>query len=361
MVTSEHLLQQLLKESEHAIILMDADGVIVGWHGSAATIFGYTTEEVIGQRSGTLFTAEDQARGVPEHELQEARNSNWSEDDRWLARKSGALFWAAGTTSALHDDAGRIIGFGKVLRERTDVRQQISTLDNRVKALNSFIAVLGHEIRNPLHTISMSMTALTKLVSGTAAELAGMASRQAAFMTRLVEDLQDATRVTAGKVKLQRERLPVQDVLKKAADNVRPHAVERRQNFQELLLPSPLIVEVDPDRMYQAVCNLLENAIKYTPEGGNIYLKCTVEEAEAVVRVEDTGVGIDKEALPHIFELFTQGPVAEANAHELGAGLGLGLALVKDLVTLQGGTVQVRSEGRNKGAEFIVRLPLATQ
>src|SRR3954464_9765261 len=212
MVTSEHLLQQLLKEAEHAIILMDAEGVIVGWHGSAAAIFGYTTEEVLGQRSRILFTAEDQVRGVPEHELQEARKSNWSEDDRWLARKSGALFWAAGTTSALHDNERGIIGFGKVLRERTNVRQQLNTLDNRVKALNSFIAVLGHEIRNPLHTISMSMTALTKLVSGTGAELAAMASRQAAFMTRLVEDLQDATRVTAGKVKLQRERVAVQEV-----------------------------------------------------------------------------------------------------------------------------------------------------
>jgi len=361
MITSEHLLQQLLKESEHAIILLDADGVIVGWHGSAGAIFGYTSEEVLGQRARILFTSEDQTRGVPEHELQEARNSNWSEDDRWMARKGGALFWAAGTTSALHDDEGAIIGFGKVLRERTDVRQQISTLDNRVKALNSFIAVLGHEIRNPLHTVSMSMTALTKLVSGTAAELAGMACRQTAFMTRLVEDLQDATRVTAGKLKLQRERVTVQDVLKKAAENVRPHALERKQNFQELLLPSPLVVDVDPDRMYQAVCNLLENAIKYTPEGGNIYLKCTVEEAEAVVRVEDDGVGIDQDALPHIFELFTQGRTPEANSQELGAGLGLGLALVKDLVTLQGGTVQVRSEGRNKGAEFIVRLPLAAQ
>jgi len=354
------LVERLLKHSENAIILFDAQGVIVGWHGNAEAVFGYSAAEAIGQHSRILFTREDRDRGVPEHELEEARKSNWAEDDRWLARKDGARFWAAGSTSALRDDGGQVVGFGKILRERADLRQQLDTLENRVNALNSFIAVLGHEIRNPLHTLSISMNALVRLVSGTAAELANMGARQAAFMTRLVNDLQDASRLSAGKLRLQRQRVPIQDVLRKAAQDVRMHAVSRAQNFQEILLPAPLMVEVDPDRMYQVVCNLLENAIKYTPEGGSIYLKCTTEPPHAVIRVEDTGVGIDGAALPHIFELFTQEKPAETRTRELGGGLGLGLALVKDLVMLHGGTVQVRSDGRNHGAEFIIRLPLAT-
>jgi PAS domain S-box-containing protein len=361
MVSVDFLVQRLLRKSENAIIFFDAEGVIVGWHGNAETIFGYTAAEIVGRHSRILFTDEDRQRGVPEHELQEARNSNWAEDDRWLTRMDGTRFWAAGTTSALQDDSGEVVGFGKILRERADIRQQLDTLDNRVKALTSFIAVLGHEIRNPLHTLSISMSALTKLVRGTAAELANMGLRQAAFMTRLVNDLQDASRVSAGKLKLQRQRVAIQDVLKKAARDVRMHATARGQNFREILLPSALMVDVDPDRMYQVVCNLLENAIKYTPEGGSVYLKCTVEAPEAVIRVEDTGIGIDSTALPHIFDLFTQEKPSETRAHELGAGLGLGLALVRDLITLHGGTVQVRSEGRNKGAEFIIRLPLAAE
>jgi signal transduction histidine kinase len=144
------------------------------------------------------------------------------------------------------------------------------------------------------------------------------------------------------------------DVVRGAADACRPLAERRGQRFEILQLPVPVTVHGDPDRLHQLFVNLIENAVKYTPEEGRIWVKQTIEGDEAVVRIEDSGIGITAEALPWIFDLFTQEKPARDMAK---GGLGLGLSVVRDLVALHGGTVAVRSEGRDKGAEFTVRLP----
>jgi signal transduction histidine kinase len=173
-------------------------------------------------------------------------------------------------------------------------------------------------------------------------------------MRRLVDDLLDVTRIGAGKIELRREPLVLQDVVHRAVESARPIVGERRQRLEVVVPPSPMVVEGDSARLEQVFVNLLNNAAKYTPEGGNVWVKGTTEGDEAVIHVEDTGVGIPREMLPHIFDLFTQ--VDASRAYSQG-GLGIGLSVVKSLVALHGGSVQVRSEGPGKGSEFTVRLP----
>jgi PAS domain S-box-containing protein len=361
----EQLLRLLLEQNkDHALLLLDTDGRIVGWLAGAEHIFGYKTEEMIGQSAHRLFTPEDVERGLADHELEVARKDGRAEDDRWLVRKDGTRIWASGVVIALRDAAGEVVGFGKILRDRTDVKAQIEALENQVDGLtradqrkNLFLGTLAHELRNPLAPLvnALHLIRLAGPIHENLAYPILLIERQVEFIRRMVDDLLDITRIGAGKVQLQVGLVPLQEVLNRAAEACRPRVEERRQDLRVILPPAPITLEADSDRLHQVVVNLLTNAIKYTPEGGRIWLKATVEGDEAVVRVEDNGVGITPEMLPRIFDLFTQ---EESSLSRSEGGLGLGLPLVKQLVTLHGGTVQVRSEGRDKGSEFTVRLPL---
>jgi PAS domain S-box-containing protein len=355
LVTTEQLLPLALDQSkDHALILIDTAGVIVGW--LAEHVLGYTADEVTGKPFDIIFTPEDRGRGVPAHEMTVAAADGRSEDDRWQLRKDGVRFWAGGVLTPLRDPSKEIIGFSKVLRDRTDVKAQIDALANSAQRLKAFLGTVAHELRNPLAPIANAVQLIR--MTPAAAEIARplqMLERQADVMRRLVEDLMDFTRVGAGKVSLRLQATHFEGVLSAAAESCRAAAERRRQTLKVLLLPTKSIIRADPDRLQQVVLNLLNNAIKYTPDGGEVWLKATVEGDEAVFRVEDTGCGIAPDMLPRIFDLFTQ----EADLLDRSqGGLGLGLPLVKELVTLHGGTVQVRSEGRDKGSEFTVRLPL---
>jgi two-component system CheB/CheR fusion protein len=354
--TSEELLRLLLEQNrDHAIILLDPAGV-VGWLPGAEAVFGYAADEMIGRPISVLFTPEDRDRGAHEHELAVARGDGRAEDDRWQVRKDGTRIWAGGVLIPLRDPAGEVVGFGKVLRDRTDVKAQIDALANAAERHKLSLGTLAHELRNPLAPIT-SAVELIRLTPGTEAVVGPLAriERQVEAIRRLVDDMMEATRAGVGKIKLHLKTVHLEDVLNGAAEACRPLAEKRRQDFKVLLLPGPTVVEADPDRLHQVAMNLLTNAIKYTPEGGGVWLKATVEGDDAVFRVEDNGVGIAPEMLPRIFDLFTQEP---ESADQAEGGLGLGLSVVKELVALHGGTVQVRSEGRGKGSEFAVRLPL---
>ncbi|WP_202920720.1 sensor histidine kinase [Urbifossiella limnaea] len=357
LVTTEELLRLALDQSkDYALILIDTTGVVVGWLAGAEYVLGYTAAEVVGRPFDLIFTPEDRGRGVPAHELAVAAADGRSEDDRWQLRKDGFRFWAGGVLTPLRDGTGTIVGFSKVLRDRTDVKAQIDALANSSHRLRVFLGTVVHELRNPLAPLANAVEIL-RMTPAAASVVAPvqMIERQVAVMRRLVDDLMDFTRVGAGKVRLQLQAAHFEGVLSSAAAACRVAADERCQTLKVLLLPTRTIVRADPDRLQQVVVNLLTNAIKYTPDGGEVWLKATVEGNEAVFRVEDTGCGIAPDVLPRIFDLFTQ--EAESLDRSQG-GLGLGLPLVKELVTLHGGTVQVRSEGRGKGSEFTVRLPL---
>jgi two-component system CheB/CheR fusion protein len=357
----------LQQGKDHALILLDPQGSVVAWYPGAERAFGYAAAEMLGQSLSRLFTPEDLARGLADHEFEVTRRDGSAEDDRWMVRKDGSRFWASGVVLALRDDSGQIVGFGKSLRDRTDVRAQIEALENRIVALlkaderkTLFLGTVAHELRNPLAPLKNAVQ-LLRLARPGDPDLAypvSLVERQVEFLRRMVDDLMDVTRIGAGKVELKKGRVLLGELLTQVVEGFRPRAEERRQRL-ELLLPKGAIpLEADPDRLRQVFVNLLNNAVKYTPDGGRVWVKATVEAAEAVVGVEDTGVGIAPETLPRIFDLFTQ---EEESRYRSEGGLGIGLSLVKGLVTLHGGSVQVRSEGRGKGSEFTVRLPLSPE
>jgi signal transduction histidine kinase len=174
-------------------------------------------------------------------------------------------------------------------------------------------------------------------------------------MRRLVDDLLEVTRISTGKIQLDLHEQDLNEILTVAADNCRRLIDERTHTFHLLLPDSPVTIRADATRLQQVFVNLIENAARYTQYGGDIWVKLFVEGREAVVKVEDSGVGISPEILPRIFEMFTQAELVGDKA----SGLGIGLSVVKDLTKLHGGTVQVRSDGIGKGSDFVVRLPLA--
>jgi signal transduction histidine kinase len=252
------------------------------------------------------------------------------------------------------------VAFGKIVRDRTDVKEQLETLRNRAAELGAlaqrkdvFIATLSHELRNPLAPLANAVQIIR--LGGEVEYAVKVIERQMAVLQRLVDDTLDLSRVGAGKVELQREPLALGPLLRDAVESCRA-AIDKRGHRVDIVLPdAEICIEGDPQRLHQVFVNLITNAAKYTPPGGRIWVKGTVEGEEAVARVEDTGEGIPQDMLPTIFELFTQ--VGNTRRHAEG-GLGIGLALVKNLVTLHGGSVQVKSAGSGKGSEFSVRLPL---
>jgi signal transduction histidine kinase len=184
----------------------------------------------------------------------------------------------------------------------------------------------------------------------------GVIEGQVGVVTRLAEDLMEVARPEAGKMKLELIRTDLRPVLNEGVVAMRRMATEKRIALHCLLPDVSLDVELDPDRFQRVVLNLLSNAIKYTDAGGTVWVKATQEGPDVLFRVEDTGVGIAPDVLPRIFDLFTQ---EEHASDRVPGGLGIGLAVVKPLVELHGGTVQARSAGKGKGAEFTVRLPAA--
>jgi diguanylate cyclase (GGDEF)-like protein len=220
-----------------------------------------------------------------------------------------------------------------------------------------FIAMVAHELRNPLNPIR-NAAELLKRVQGDQAlltNLQGIIERQVTHMSRLIDDLLDGSRAVVGKLRLQRSTVDILDAINAAIDTCRPAMEARRQHLVLDLPPAPLDIEGDHLRLAQIFSNLLDNASKYTREGGNIALTTKAEGASIVTTVSDNGIGITPEALPHIFELFVQDERALALQN---GGLGIGLAVVRDLVEAHDGSVVAKSAGKDGGSEFAVTLPI---
>jgi CheY-like chemotaxis protein/two-component sensor histidine kinase len=236
--------------------------------------------------------------------------------------------------------------------ELTKARRE-AEMANRAK--DEFLAMLGHELRNPLAPI---LTALQLMrlhgIQGAERERT-IIERQVKHVVSLVDDLLDVSRITRGKVQLRRERVDLADTVAKAIEMTSP-AIEERRHVLTVQVPRGIVVDGDPGRLAQIVANLLTNAAKYTDAGGRLLVAADLEGPAAVVRVADNGRGIAPEMLPRIFDLFSQ-ERQEIDRSE--GGLGLGLAIVRSLVHAHGGTVEAHSEGKGHGAEFVIRLPLS--
>jgi PAS domain S-box-containing protein len=242
-----------------------------------------------------------------------------------------------------------------ILTDLTEHKQH-QDLQNASRRKDEFLAMLAHELRNPLAPILNAVAILNHLGPADEKLTYGreVIERQAHHLARLVDDLLDVSRISLGKVKLQKERTELAAVVARAVETSRP-VIDARGHRLRLSLPSKeMQLDADPTRLAQVISNLLTNAAKYTDEGGSIWLTTERVGGEIVIRIRDTGMGIAEDLLPRVFDLFTQGDRSLARSE---GGLGIGLTLVRRLVELHGGTVEATSDGAGRGSEFIVRLP----
>jgi len=348
-----------------AIFAMDLVGRIVHWNVGAERILGYESGEILGQPLDRLFSAEDVAAGAPQSELREAAAMGRASDERWHVRKDGSRFWALGVLVPLRDTQGTHVGYGKFLRDRTDLKQlqetllaQNETLKQADDAKNHFLATLAHELRNPLSVMLTSAWLLHRRAKDDEllkAETERI-QRQIRLAQRMVDDLADLSRARRKGLALEIRSIDLRLVAREAAQSVFGPEEKQRHRLEMFLTETPIEIIGDPERVNQILVNLLTNAVRYTPAGGVVGVSVNSEGGDAVIRIKDTGIGIPPDKLSTIFDLFTQ---AHIDRTESRAGLGIGLNLARELVSLHKGTIQASSEGLGKGSEFVVRLPLA--
>lgn len=350
----------LSTSSANAVVVLDAAGTVVDWLGGAELHFGYSRDEALGMDFGALFTPEDRERGLDRQEIAVATASSRSEDDRWHVRKDGSCFWGSGVLEAVREPDGAVSAYCKIVRDRTDLRLQVSTLQNRIAARErddaertNALASLGHELRNSLGSLVNATSALSASADDALrSRTLALLRRQLSVMEVLLEDL-EASASGAERPPLKLQEVVVHEAIELAASSIAESVQGRRQELVVSVPDVPFSVRADPSRLQQMLLNLLGNASKYTPPGGHIHLTATIEGEEAVIRVADDGAGISPEALSRIFDLLARGdPSPEV------AGKGIGLAVVKELASLHGGGVEARSPGRGKGSVFTLRLPL---
>ena len=356
---SEESLRFLIEGvKDHAMFMLDPNGIVLGWNAGAVRVHGYSSEEIVGQDAAKLYTEEDVVAGKPRIELAIARKQGFSEDIGWRSRGDGSRFWADVSLTALIDEGGRLRGFAQITRDLTE-RRRVQELETEGKRINEFIAMLAHELRNPLAPIGNAVGILEKL--STTPELqwpTQLIGRQVVHLSRLVDDLLDVSRITSGKIQLRKERAELGATLASAVESVRSTVVRFGHAFEVTLPPQPVYVDCDPTRITQVIVNLVTNAAKYTPSGGRVQVLLEQHGPTAYLHVIDNGIGMSKQLIDTAFNLFTQG---ERTLDRSEGGLGIGLTLAKAIVQLHGGEVTATSAGLGQGTQMTVSLPLAAE
>ena len=356
---------------DYAIVTMDEDGRVTSWNKGAEILFGYTEDEMQGQDLDRLFVPEDIAAGEPEHELRRAREDGRAEDERWHLRKDGSRFFCSGVTTPLRN--GAFYGYAKIARDETarerqgKEREQALTHEQTVRSdaesavalKDEFLAVMSHELRHPLNMIHINVELLSRMPelrqSPQFMRAATIIRSSVMSQAKIIDDLMDMSRVRTGKLSLTMAPVVLDTLLQGVVDGVRndPAAKDLRIEFSGGADGLPVLADVV--RIEQVVMNLLSNAIKFTPGGGRIEVHLEREEEALRIDVVDSGQGIAPSFLPHVFDMYGQSMSVTTRSK---GGLGIGLALVREIVALHGGRVAVASEGVGKGARFSVWLPL---
>jgi PAS domain S-box-containing protein len=342
--------------AEYAIYMVDPDGIVTSWNAGAERIKGYTRDEVIGKHFSRFYTPEDRDSGRPWEELALSRRNGRAEDQGWRVRKNGERFWARVVVTPVHDREGQLRGFAKLTQDLTDQRH-IQDLERAARNVNEFIAMLAHELRNPLAPIRTAVEVMRQVPAGDSAHEAMRQTidRQSSQLLRIVEDMLDISRITRGVLVLEHKPVEVAEVVRQAVETAAP-AIEAGRHKLDVDTPAePAVVEGDLHRLSQLLTNLLNNAARYTPPGGSVSVRARAEGGNAVITVRDTGRGIARDQIERIFDMFVQG---RAPLQRVGGGLGIGLALARRIAEMHGGTLEAHSEGEGKGSEFILRLPL---
>jgi two-component system CheB/CheR fusion protein len=368
---SESRLRLIVENAQDfAILMLDIEGNVTAWNAGAEHIFGWTEAEMLGRSGTVIFTAGDREAGVPEREMRDALHDTRAIDERWHLCKDGTAVWASGVLTVAKDDAGDVKGFVKIMRDNTEQKEAEDRLyaatlaantarasaESASRAKDDFISMLGHELRTPLNTMRLWVRLLghEALPEKDRLEGRGAVERAIVAQQQLIDDLLDVSRISAGKLRLDLRPTQLAEAIEAAVEAVRP--ICARKEVQLIYTASPRIgiVRADPDRIQQIVWNLLSNAVKFTPSGGSVHLELQREGDWVNVTATDNGIGIREDLLPHVFDRFLQGDAGTSRQH---GGLGLGLAIAKQLVELHGGSISVTSEGQGKGACFVVRLP----
>lgn len=356
---SEERLRLLIEGvRDYAIYMLDSQGFIQSWNSGAELIKGYKESEVIGRHYRLFFRSEDIKRGLPEKEIRDALSSGRTEEEGWRVRRDGSVFWANIVMTPIYGQDQRLMGFAKVTRDMSE-RRRLQDLEHSSKRLNEFIAMLAHELRNPLAPIrnAVSILQLEPAPSPMLRSCREMIDRQLSHMTRLVDDLLDAGRLTSGKIRIRPSRISFNKVAARSVEALRPQMDARHHAFVLDILNEEIEVNADETRLVQVIQNLLGNAVKFTPAGGTISLRARVNDGRLDVSVTDNGVGMTRQSMESIFELFSQGDGISLS-HE--SGLGIGLSLVRSLVEMHGGSVCATSAGLGQGSVFNFQLPSAT-
>jgi PAS domain S-box-containing protein len=363
---------------DYAIFMLDVTGAVATWNNGAARIKGYRADEIIGQHFSKFYPQDAKESGWPEHELRVAAAEGRFIDEGWRVRKDGSQFWAHVTITALRDDEGRLRGFAKLTRDLTE-RKRTEALEasgaerdamlesernarmlaqRTARIKDEFLATLSHELRTPLNAILGWTQLLRSRPEPEPAEFQRameVIERNARAQVRLIDDLLDLSRIMSGRFRLDVQQVSLLDVVRGALDTVEPTAQTKGVRLESVLDPKSVIVSGDPARLQQVFWNLLSNAVKFTPKGGKIQVLLQRVNSHIEFSVSDTGIGISAGFLPHVFERFSQ---RDSSTHREYGGLGLGLAIAKQLVELHGGSIQAKSMGEGQGATFVVTLPL---
>jgi len=349
---------RLLVESvvDYAIVTLDEEGMITSWNSGAERINGYTATQILGRHFSRLYPPEDIQANKPWRQLAMARERGRVNDESWRLRSDGTQYWANNVIATLPATDVRKRAFYMVTQDLSQ-RRNAETLADTAQRMHEFIAMLAHELRNPLAPIrnAVALMERRKITDPLVESMRQTIDRQSQNLTRIVDELLDVNRVARGQFVIEKQTLDLRDVIARAVETSRP-IIDRHGHHLQLSIPDqPIDCYGDPMRLAQVLVNILNNAAKYTPDGGDIRLSTAVKDSRVELRVRDNGRGIERDAIDRIFDLFMQ---VDPQAGSALGGLGVGLALVRRIVELHGGSVHVVSDGLGKGSEFIVRLPI---
>ena len=363
-------LAAIVESSDDAIISKNLQGIIMSWNKGAEKIFGYTAAEAVGQPITMLIPL--QYVNEEPRILNKIRGGETIDHYETVRRrKDGTAIDISLTVSPIRDEAGNIIGASKIARDITGQKRSQAEREhllaseqgarreaeaaNRMK--DEFLATVSHELRTPLNAILGWARLLSdkRLDDDAAARGLKSIEQNAKAQAQLIDDLLDVSRIISGKFRLKAQPLDVAPVIEAAIDSVRPTARAKGIRLQVVLDPDAGPVSGDAGRLQQVVWNLLSNALRFTPKGGRVQVRLMRINSHIELEVSDTGQGITREFLPYVFDRFRQ---ADGSTSRLHGGLGLGLAIVRHIVELHGGSVTADSPGKDQGATFTIKLPL---
>ena len=356
-------LAAIVDSSDDAIVGKDLNSIVTSWNAAAQRMFGYSAEEVIG-KSVRLLIPGDRQHEEDDVLSRISRGQRFDHYETVRRKKDGTLFPVSLTVSPVINDQGVVIGASKIARDITErVRGdeerrrllEMARAANRLK--DEFLATLSHELRTPLNAIAgYARLMQARLLDPDKQRLAvDTIVRNASSLTQMIEDVLDVSRIVSGKLRMNVQPVEMSSIIREAVETAQPAADAKSIRLDVIVDPRGTLVSGDPDRLRQVLWNLCSNAIKFSNKGGRVEVRLERVNSHIEVTVTDNGIGISPEFLPHLFERFSQADAGTARGHR---GLGLGLAICRHLVELQGGRISAHSGGPGQGSTFRVDLPV---